>query len=175
MGFFSYICNGCNKNLREEEKVVLKHIRHGEVLGDTEGSYNSHGGVYEDKTFRGDHPFLNSHESICLSELELPDSKYFIEHARIYKQVEMTLKAYIKTREAENPYIDSQKSNEEFYQKLNTEFYDLPKVPYREALSGVEAWHSYCYTHAAIEKKGMHLISESDPEQGEGEARKKYS
>lgn len=80
MGCFSYICNKCGLNIRENERVVLKHVRHGEILGETIGTYDSYGRVYEDPIYRSrkedekSHLGINSHEEICKSEFSFEDS-----------------------------------------------------------------------------------------------------
>jgi hypothetical protein len=73
MGFFSFLCNGCNLNLAfngfSGEQVILKHIRHGNVLGEVKGEYNGYGGVF------GDYEF-------CTKKLDSQNSNQNIEASR---------------------------------------------------------------------------------------------
>lgn len=81
MGFFSYICPVCGKNIRTGEKCVLIHKRDGVEIGRTEGHYDSYGRVEEDNVFRGESG-PNSHKEICDSEFRL-DSSYRFGRMRI--------------------------------------------------------------------------------------------
>lgn len=84
LGRFGYICKHCNENIREDEKCVLKHVRNGVLLGETEGRYNGYGTTKEDElreeqgdlgTFRGHYGNnINNRKNILDSEWYLPDS-----------------------------------------------------------------------------------------------------
>lgn len=73
-----YSCNGCGLWIRSGENAVLKHIRHGEVLGEAAGHYDSCGGIIEDETYRNDdRNSLNCHDEIWKSEYQCCDSIQF--------------------------------------------------------------------------------------------------
>ncbi len=83
MGCYSYLCNGCQKNLRAGEQVHLFHVRHGEVIGEAEGTYNMYGSVEEDYGFDNavfdkwdgvDQSDPNGHDEVMVSSFDLDDS-----------------------------------------------------------------------------------------------------
>ena len=83
MGCYSYICNHCGKNIRYGEKAHLIHLRHGEIIGEAEGTYDSYGSVEENEGFDnavfnkwdGVNPAdPNSHDEVMISSFDLPDS-----------------------------------------------------------------------------------------------------
>lgn len=43
MGCFGYVCNMCGNAIRDGEKAVFKHIRHGKVLGEATGTCDNYG------------------------------------------------------------------------------------------------------------------------------------
>lgn len=167
MGVFSYICP-CGKNIRIDEKVVLKHIRHGEVLGEVTGYYNGYGGVYGER-YRGHHAGINGHESIWQSEYKLPDSRYFLEECRVYNGKLVDWVMFCEEKEKENPDQDLD------YDLANILFKDLPRPEPTIPRSGSEAWHLYCYERATEKQKEAHIIAAYDPEQGYQTARKRFS
>lgn len=57
------------------EKCKLFHLRHGKVIGETEGHYNSYGSVLGDELFANNDPEKpNGHLGIIRSKFHLPDS-----------------------------------------------------------------------------------------------------
>lgn len=84
MGCYGYICPICNTQIVGEsrgygEKCRLKHVRNGEVIGETIGHYGEYGNVVEDKVFRGNNTIdgkhnPNSHEELYDSEFGLENS-----------------------------------------------------------------------------------------------------
>lgn len=165
MGCFSYICNGCNKSIRGEETAVLKHIRHGEVLGEAIGTYDSYGRVEENDVYRNDDKDnINSHQEICASEFDFLDSEGY--SGRLYKEKPIQWMEYRQTKVAEGL--------EDLCEEIYTEWESLPRIVVDKPRSGVEAWHKYCYDRAPEEKKEKHIISKSDPNQSWGKPRKMY-
>lgn len=104
MGCFGYICKGCGTPINGDcftggEKCILIHVRHGEILGKTEGHYNEYGGVIEDPTFRNDDESNpNNHKEICSSEFDFKDSildEFRVK--RLYKEKEVDWFTYLQT------------------------------------------------------------------------------
>ena len=103
MGCFGYICKGCGTPINGDcftggEKCVLIHVRHSEIIGQTEGHYNEYGGVIEDPIYRNDdenNP--NNHKEICDSEFGLKDSVCDeIRMKRLYKEKEYDWFLYLQ-------------------------------------------------------------------------------
>lgn len=172
MGYFGYICNGCKTSIRGDclvggENCVLKHIRHGEVIGETTGHYNGYGRVVEDPKFRAyakDYPENpNSHEEICKSEYCLPDSKHG--DLKLYEGDPVSWTQFLIKK---NIVIGDRPPDE-----IYTEWENLPKVS-EPPRSGIEAWHVKCFEKAPQEEKDKHIISESDPNQSWGAVRKEF-
>lgn len=167
MGCFGYLCVKCGASIREGEKAVLKHIRHGEVMGETRGTYNSYGGVEEDDEYRGDHKRTNGHMVIWESEYRFEDSIGY--EAKIYKGKPVTWMDYRGVKVSEGV--------EDLSDEIYSEWASLPKYKRDgKPRSGVEAWHEYCYDRArgTEELKEEHRISEDDPDQSWGKPRKKF-
>ena len=104
MGCFGDICKGCGTPINGDcftggEKCILIHVRHGEILGKTEGHYNEYGGVIEDPTFRNDDESNpNNHKEICSSEFDFKDSildEFRVK--RLYKEKEVDWFTYLQT------------------------------------------------------------------------------
>lgn len=166
MGCFGYICNKCDLSIRGGEKAVLKHIRHGEVLGETSGTYDYYGRVEEDSVFRNnDQDNINNHEEICKSEFDFLDSSGY--DGKIYKGKPVQ---WMKFRE-----IKVAEGTEDLSQKIYFEWDKLPSVKVVNPRSGTEAYHKYCYERTSEEERAKHTISKSDPNQSGGSPRKKYS
>lgn len=167
MGCFGYICVKCDSAVREGERAVLKHIRHGEVLGETRGVYDSYGGVEEDDNYRGDHDGINGHMSIWTSEFVFPDSEGY--DAKTYKNKPVTWMEYRSVKVSEGV--------EDLSDEIYKEWASLPYAPKPSVpRSGVEAWHEYCYDRGrnTDELKKQHMISKGDPNQSWGTPRKKF-
>ncbi|MCY9665821.1 hypothetical protein M5X11_12735 [Paenibacillus alginolyticus] len=76
MGYFSYICNGCHKNIRFDgvhgEWCVLQHVRQSKLIGQVEGEYDGCGRIVGNSVFRNPNPENpNGQEEIGHSELML--------------------------------------------------------------------------------------------------------
>ena len=60
MGYFSYLCNGCGKNIRNNgingEWCVLQHVRHGVLIGQAEGEFDGFGRIEGNFEFRHPNP-----------------------------------------------------------------------------------------------------------------------
>lgn len=104
MGCFGYLCKGCGTPINGDcftggEKCILMHVRHGKVIGQTEGHYNEYGGVVEDPIYRNeDESNPNNHKEICDSEFGLPDSLHdAIMVRRLYKDKEVDWYTYLQT------------------------------------------------------------------------------
>lgn len=173
MGCFSYICNKCGQNIRDGERCVLRHIRHGEILGETTGTYDTYGRVDEDKVFRSYSrdglTEINTHEEICKSEFKYEDSiskeGYVNRNYRVYEGKKVDLKEYIEIQGYDyDDIIDTLKRfspdkgmidndiisyNIANLSELTTNFEDLPV--YKEPRdsdsikSGIVAFHAKCY------------------------------
>ena len=174
MGCFSYICNKCGENIREGERCVLRHIRHGEILGETTGTYDSYGRVDEDKVFRSWEKDglteINNHREICASEFDFSDSVskecYSSINYRVYEGQKIDLKQYFEIQGHDyDDIIDTLKgfSSEssgiididiiachiDNLSELTADFESLPiyKEPRdpNSIKSGVVAFHAKCY------------------------------
>lgn len=180
MGCYSYICNKCGKNIREGEKVHLFHVRHGEILGEAEGTFNGYGSVEETEGFNNnifdkhdvDDNDINCHDEVCNSKFNYDDSVIVNserKYMKVYKNDIVTKNEYQLTRI--NELIEE--DNEAFLKpdKIFEEFNQLPPAPFIEPKSGVVAYHKYCFDHT---KKVDYTPSKPDPEQGWGPPRKKY-
>lgn len=168
MGLFSYICPCCNKNIRYGEKVHLRHIRHGKLLGETEGTYNGYGGVEEDNVYRAWKSrcdTINCHEELCKSEFGFMDSVDY--NAKIYKGTPLQWMEYRETKVSEGM--------SDLCNTMYEEWSSLKKYKVKKVLSGISAYHKYCYNRISDEEKEKFVISKNDREQGCGPARKKYS
>lgn len=194
MGCFGYICKGCGTAIRGDcfkggELCVMKHVRHGKVLGEVTGHYDEYGRVFEEKgkenRFRGNNDSdINSHAEICQSEFDMDDSLRS-SNERIYKGELYDSISYFMERTAEILIEGNKKGSEggkaadqkvhsrDFFEQCTKEFMELPTVP-RPAKSGIVAWHKKCYDKATEEEKNDCIPSESDPGQSWGRIRKKY-
>lgn len=78
MSRFGYLCRGCNTGIRAGERVLLRHIRHGKVVGDAAGVYDGHGRVEGKPEFRHQgapgYPPVNSMAELVRSQHQLKDS-----------------------------------------------------------------------------------------------------
>lgn len=138
MGSFGYICRGCGtpingKALIGGEKCIMMHVRHGKVLGKTEGHYDEYGRVVEDAVFRNnDKNNINSHEEICKSEYNLMDSYnvpfkmyrgkriIFAEYIKIFIQSELGKHNYcINENSVFYPYVNRNIYNSYYYRYLH--------------------------------------------------------
>jgi hypothetical protein len=165
MSGIGYLCVKCGLSIRQNEVAVLKHIRHGQVLGESSGPVDSHGRIIGDSAYRN-HSYNNpnSNAEITKSEFELPDSGGF--RGKLYKGLPVHWMAYRRIKVSEGT------------QDLSKEMYDewvtLPSAFSTIKRSGTEAWHKYCYDSASEEEKSKHEISKSDPYQSMGAPRKKF-
>lgn len=177
MGNFSYICPLCRKNIRDGEVAHLRHIRHGEVLGETVGRYDGYGRVYGDFSPRDAYyrasekdinlPFeyKNSHEEICISEFSLEDSMDY--DAKIYEGKPYN---WCQLRKLFGYMPLYQTPPESFYELWKS----LPKYVPEKKASGTSAYHEYCYRKLTKRQRKNNTLSKLDPRQGEGEARDVY-
>lgn len=191
MGCFGYICNKCGKNIRDGEKAVLRHVRHGEILGETIGEYDSYGRVYEDSVFRSwekeekSYLNINSHEEICKSEFDLYDSKERETKnlaTKDFNGEEVGLDEYLK--KVTNVTIEkisfgeATKEEKEELLKCIKDYNDLPEYENpTEAKSGTVAFHAKCYKSLGFSEEELELRktpSEIDPDQGCGTPRKQF-
>lgn len=164
MGCFGYMCK-CGLSIRGGEQAVLKHIRHGEVLGETVGTYNFYGGVEEDRIYRNDDlNNINCHEEIWKSEFQFSDSEGY--YAKLYKGIPVQWTDYTTLKRKEG----FENLTNEIYKEWET----LEVVPLNEIRSGTEAWHKRCYDKASDKEKSKHVISEDDPNQSWGNPRKRF-
>jgi len=78
MGNFSYLCIGCSTGIRDYEEALLRHLRHGQIVGEAEGLYDGYGrirgvGGFRHDDDRGCDP-VHSHVEMVRSQFDLPDS-----------------------------------------------------------------------------------------------------
>jgi hypothetical protein len=194
MGCIGYICKGCGTAIRGNcydggELCIMKHVRHGEVLGEVVGHYDEYGRVIEEEgkenRFRGeDETDINSHSEICDSEFGMNDSRRSqVEH--IYKDKTYDFSLYLLKRKVEIIMAESEKGEAEelaadklveshdFFIQCKEEFKKLP-VFKRKAKSGIVAWHKKCYDEATEEQRNDLTPSEDDPDQSWGRIRKRF-
>lgn len=165
MGNFGYICNGCETAINEGELTVLKHFRHGKLLGETSGAYDGYGGVEEDDTYRGDNDGDTGHMTIHASEFDFVDSVFY--DGKIYNGEPLKWMEYRQKKVAEGM--------KDLCDEMYAEWASLPDYEQIEVLSGTGAWHEYCYHRATDSKKKSVILSDSDPNQSWGNPRKKYT
>jgi hypothetical protein len=111
----------------------------------------------------------NSHRQLWLSQFRFADSKGFVESARLWEGKPLDWMAYRAAASAAGIKDLSPKMYARWEElTLYSEIYQ------GEPLSGIEAWHAYCFDHATAEAKEAHIISEGDPDQSWGKPRKKY-
>ena len=147
----SYLCNGCPDALVAGQAVVLKHLRHGQVLGQTEGHYNWLGGVDEDLLFR------NEREGNPNNRLEIFDSEYNQEDSASF----LTAASGQPYSRQEVSGLDDSKvdfSNLEASKALLDDWV-AEHPPLNLIHSGIEAWHQSCYTQATTSAKDLHQAS----------------
>lgn len=188
MGSYGYICNICKTAVNAGELCYLRHVRHGEVLGETIGHYDEYGGVDEDEIFNGEDG-MNSCDEIGKSEMDLPDSvenmnKYdrmingermdFLDYKfgyinSFYDNIE-SLVDEDKISPEELKELYSQKKNND---TLRSEFLSYPLVSF-DAKSGIVACHKKCYSEASPEQQNDLTPSRSDPNQSWGMAREEF-
>lgn len=179
MGMFSYICPACRTPINGTERVHFRHIRHGIVLGETEGKHDGYGRVYgtsecSDPLYRawksdlpkGREDYHNTHEEICKSEFGLPDSIGF--DGKIYEGEPIT---WIQFRIKLGYPLNGEVPPQEVYDIWDS----LPKYE-REgrAKSGTSAYHVYCWNRLTERQKNNLVISDNDKNQGWGAERSKY-
>lgn len=164
MVIFNYECKGCRTLVRGEEKIIMRHVRHGKVIGETQGTYDSYGRVYEDEIFSSDdieNP--NSHQEILKSCFKLKDGKDYC--AKMYKGEPYKLAEY-RTKKVSEGMEDLCKEMFEEWAKL--EDYKATTIA-----SGIVVWHPKCFEKATEEEKNNLTPSESG--QVCEEARVKFS
>lgn len=216
MGCFGFICKGCNtpingNSLRGGENCILIHVRHGKELGRTVGHYNEYGTTVEEdekadkgvlNTFRCDEikateGYINTHEEICKSSFNLPDSFYHcVEDVRLYRGKPITFNKYNRIREMRRRKeiikelmrqgLSESQAMLQSWDILGQEgdktnkyinaFLRLDKVkPDRnKAYSGIAAWHVACWNKATKEERVDLTPSYTDPNQSWGEIRKEF-
>jgi hypothetical protein len=133
-----YICKGCGKVLRDDDKEVLFHVRHNEVLSKYFGSMKL---LRRHKVFK----------RIYQSEMHYKDSAYYISLSRIYKGKLMVYKQYLQMRLQEEIELNLNDFDKilnvcsiDYEIKIMKEFINLPssnEIP----KSGIVAWHEKCY------------------------------
>ena len=196
MGCFGYICNKCGLSIRDGERAVFRHIRHGEVLGEAVGEADSYGRIIDDEVYRswknkGSSSFnINSHEEICASEFDFKDSigrGYVIPNRnKNYKGKEVTLDDFLEIKNKEEDlvtldditYKSVEPEKKILFLTAIKEYNELPD--WEEEFipkSGVAAFHAKCYyslkdtpEHQALRVKP----SEQDPYQACGTPRKRF-
>lgn len=164
MRCFGFLCVKCSTAIRQYEEAVLKHIRHGKVLGVATGPIDAYGRVVGDNVYRNrDQNNPNNHMAIIESEVGLSDSEGF--RGKIYKGKPVHWMAYRRIRISEGV--------QDLCQQMYDEWETLPVV-FSTKRSGTEAWHKYCHDKATEAEKAKHTISRGDPHQGYGTPRRKY-
>ena len=188
MGCYGYICKSCGLSVRGEEKAHLIHVRHGKIIGETEGAYNYYGGVEEDNIFDRWEKIAdgnpNNHAEIMKSchdyadSANAPKERQFL---KIYNGKPVSLVAFAEIKNKENPNKFPRKKDceikydwdlqdlvKEEYERLD----DNPSIPSKA--SGVIAYHKKCYEIA--KKKGQISIepSDNDIDQSCGKPRKRF-
>ena len=193
MGCFGYICKGCGTPVRGDcfnggELCHMKHVRHGEVIGEVTGHYDEYGRVIEqDKdqpgAFRGYVDGPNSHREICKSEFDFEDSDgshlnymRIIDGERISWDTFLSIRhfeIYIKFKDHAEGMESALTELEKSHDALREEFDSYPKVE-REIKSGIAVWHKKCYDKATDEQRADLTPSAPDPDQSCGKVRKKF-
>lgn len=174
-------------SIRAGEQAHLTHLRHGDILGEAEGTFDGYGGIEEDEIFDRWEACAdgspNNHDEVMKSCFELPDSMLNNKEGqprKTYNGKVVSLIDFAGIKAEENPekYIrnterplkwdwDLMESCKKEYEMLEDS--DIPKPA-----SGVMAYHSFCYRQA--KKAGGICLepSKSDPNQGFGRPRKKF-
>ena len=177
MPLFSYTCPGCKTSIyfdgTKGELCILKHIRHGEILGEVTGHYNGFGGILEEDkedqnsfyALQGDGP---------VSKYEIAQSVFTLEDGeksrsgRIFNGVPVSFNSFLDAKEQPPGWGSGTQLN-----KLTEEYKSLPlsDIPPK---SGIEAWHKLCYAEASQRDKDSHIISETAPDNGLNYTRSKF-
>ena len=147
----SYRCNGCPDALVAGQVVILKHLRHGQVLGETQGHYNWRGGVEEDSVFR------NEQEGNPNNRLEIFDSEYNQEDSASFLVTE-TGQPYSRQETVALTDLEVDFSDLEASKAL-IDNWMVQHPPLNAVASGIEAWHKSCYTQATTSAKDLHQVS----------------
>lgn len=167
MGLFSYICPKCRKGIKFQQSCVLRHVRHGELLGEGRGTYDGYGRV-SGTSYRNDDPDNpNSQKEIWKSEYCLTDSVFF--EGKWYQGKPMDWSQYRRCKETEIGPIDFWSSDEEEKRKaalVDEEWKGLKKYRKHRILSGTSAYHEVCFDRLSDEEKQKLVISKMDPRQG---------
>lgn len=180
MGYFGYICNRCKQNIRIDEKAVIQHVRHGEIIGITRGSYSGYGDVKEDDVYRSwakeGKSTINNHEEISTSEFDLHDSKYLEDKdVKIYKGKYYTDFSDFVFDKLKRHLDMSDKNDIIMYNNLMQEWDILEGHYLDKACSGTAAFHAKCYDNLKPHEENLRKMpSESDPDQGCGVPRKRF-
>ena len=183
MGMYGYICKHCGQSIRGGEIAHLIHVRHGEVLGECSGHYNSYGGVEENPIFDRWEKIAdgspNCHDEIMLSMFDLPDSAERTPDAIPSKLMDgkpvsfkdAMFKMYGTRSIFELPDRGSLETLRDEYEALpDNQTIVLPE----KRKSGVVAYHEKCFCIAKKKNKIDLTPSEGDPNQSWGEPRKKF-
>ena len=192
MGDFSYICKCCGTPINDGELCVMKHIRHGKVLGEVTGHYDGYGRVTEEEgkenRFRGEEG-INSHEQLCESEFSMEDSLKVCPD-RIVNGKRMAFSIYsldkqfeimdmshgfiaVKT-EQDKKLVDFWENDKDKFYKYCYELFKNYPLAVEKPASGIAVWHKKCYDSLSEEEKNDYTPSPQDPNQGWGEARKEF-
>ena len=147
----SYLCNGCPDALVAGQTVILKHLRHGQVLGQASGHYNWRGGVDEDLLFR------NEQEGNPNNRLEIFDSEYNQEDSASFLAAD-TGQSYTRRETASLDNLRLDFSDLDASRALIADWV-AAHPPLDTIRSGVEAWHQSCYTQASSAAKDLHQVS----------------
>lgn len=189
MGNYSYMCRRCGKSIRKGEQAHLIHLRHSEILGEAEGTYNGYGGVEEDLVFdRHGKESVGSpccHDEIMKSTFHLDDSyKDCLKNEKRLKVLfgrPISLVEFAKSLHLKNPNEYPHEEGTRFewdwdLQEMCKEAYEaLEDAEHSNTYSGVVAYHAVCYHR--LEHMGSPIAkepSESDPNQGWGAPRKEF-
>ena len=170
MGLFSYICPKCRKSIRYGEACVLRHVRHGELLGQASGTYDGYGRVMEDSSYRNNRDTgINGHDEIWKSEYAFTDSRGFRE--KIYEGSLIEYRDFVSMMLG-RPWNEIDRS--QIPREVDVKWKALPEFVPEHPLSGTSAYHKYCYERLTDEEKGRLVLSGPDPDQGCGKIREKY-
>lgn len=159
---YSYLCVGCNQGIKyngfKGQQVVLKHIRHGEVIESIQGEYDGYGQVINDS--------WDSLKEVQRSLWCFEDSIDYNKKVYLGQLMNWIDFRILKAKERGINMVPGDKewkSGDDLTQELKNEWKNMPIIPVEHPRSGIEAWHLSCYESSSKEQLDSHTISKVDP------------
>ena len=159
-----YLCK-CGELIKEGDAVHLIHIRHGEIIGEAEGTYNGVCSVYEktgfdnatfNRTLCENVTNPNSPSEIEKSCLELDDSESKVQGRRkLFAGKPVSSQEYYLMVQKDRPEWATAPLLKRF-DLVQQEYEQLENAPKLTAKSGLVMYHKECYD-TACQKNAVDL------------------